>query len=239
MVVTRQIKRGAQLASSTVGAPVHVHIRRVPYLLEPGYPEDTTFVETHQDRITRKFAATVGAKGKRTWDELDAKQREDLLAFLQTRKNCGDNNANLSLEERGKQVDISFLRNRINTSTVASHRLVRWASRAGAEKSEAVFAAVNSKHFEHGRRLNDHGMLAEAAADAGLSKEAALKYLSSDEDAQAVRDEAAHARMRMLKTVQTDAIPFVMFEEGGGTVQGAQSADVFANILEDIISRRR
>ena len=91
MVVTRQIARGAQLASSTIGAPVHVHIRRVPYLLEPGYPDHWTFVETHQDRIARKFAATIGAKGKRTWNELDAKQRDDLLAFLQTRKNCGDN----------------------------------------------------------------------------------------------------------------------------------------------------
>ena len=50
MVVTRQIERGAQLASNSSGVPLHVHIRRIPYLLEPDYPEDANFVESHLEQ---------------------------------------------------------------------------------------------------------------------------------------------------------------------------------------------
>jgi predicted DsbA family dithiol-disulfide isomerase len=274
MVVTRQIERGAQIAAVSVGAPVHVRIRRVPYLLEPDYPDDVDFVESHQDRLARKFALEVGATGKHTWAELDATQRNELLQFVRRRKNCGGDadditlgavtpeqtvltttpkkadDGPLSLEERGKQVGISFLckdddvaegervHRRANTSTVASHRLVRWASRQCEGKSEAVFAAVNSKHFEEGRRLNDYSMLAEAAADAGLDPEAALEYLASDEDVIVVREEAAHARKVMKTSSLGCAIPLVVFEGNGGAMVGAQSPEVFARKFGQMILRR-
>ena len=245
MVVTRNIEAARCAVAERCGVPVDVRIRRVPFLLEPEYPDDPEFVEVHLDRMTRRLGKRVGAAGKSKWAELDAKERGDLLEVIKSRKNCGANAHNLALHERGELVGINFttrqdemiaetVEHRLNTSTVPSHRLVRWASRFG--RSEEVFAIVNRKHFEEGATLNDRKMLSEAAAEAGLDRIAALEYLASDEDLQAVRDEAEHARMMMQKVGAGCAIPYaIVGDQKSSRVQGAQEPEVFAEIFAGIV----
>ena len=81
---------------------------------------------------------------------------------------------------------------------------------------------VNRKHFEEGATLNNRKMLSEAAAEAGLDRIAALEYLASDEDLQAVRDEAEHSRMMMQKVGAGCAIPYaIVGDQKSSRVQGA------------------
>ena len=109
MIVTRQLRLGAERASRRLGSSVRLVVRRVAFLLEPGYPhDDPEFVEDHRDRMARKFSAEVGAKGKSRWEDLTPEQREALLRFIRGRKNCGQNAADRSLTARGEDVGIAF-----------------------------------------------------------------------------------------------------------------------------------
>jgi predicted DsbA family dithiol-disulfide isomerase len=195
MIVTRQLRLGAERASRRLGSSVRLVVRRVAFLLEPGYPhDDPEFVEDHRDRMARKFSAEVGAKGKSRWEDLTPEQREALLRFIRGRKNCGQNAADRSLTAWGEDVGIAFRekacparcpaadaprdrgdreQDRLNTSSVHSHRLVKWAARhGGPDKCEEVFEIINRRHFEDGYKLNDHEMLADTAAEAGLDRDA-------------------------------------------------------------------
>lgn len=252
MIVTRQIERAAWLAQERCGVPVDVTIRRVPYLLEPGYGDDEAFEEAHVDRLARKFAKGVGAAdSKTTWAALSAEERVALQQFVAQRKNCGANPAHVDLDARGKGVGITFttrrddlvdgmwVHDRVNTSSVASHRLVRWGAQFG--KSEELFAVINRKHFVEGCRLNDRAMLALAAAEVGLSSEDAAEYLTADREGRLhgasvkeVREEAEHARKMMKRSGAGCAIPYAVIE-GGHAVQGAESAEVFEQVFSQLV----
>jgi len=88
-----------------------------------------------------------------------------------------------ALEERGQEVGIAaFNEERVVSSTMPSHRLVRWAAREkGLAASEALYDVLNRKHFIEGSKLNDKELLAAAVAEAGheLDPEKAREFLAT------------------------------------------------------------
>jgi len=91
--------------------------------------------------------------------------------------------------EDGLEIDFGAIAR--TPATLDAHRLIGWARAAGADHAmaEAIFAA----YFQRGVDIGDRDALAALAPAAGLDPAATRARLDTDEDAAAVRREAAAA----------------------------------------------
>ncbi len=139
------------------------------------------------------------------------------------------------VREAGKPagIDFAFEKIELRANTLAAHRLIYWAQRvmspaepgtvsssdgAGslcvpgnplcgqvtAKLVEALFAA----QFLDGRHVGDRAILAEIAGACGFDAAAAKAYLDSDEDADAVREDAEQSRRMGI-----NGVPFFVFNQ--------------------------
>jgi predicted DsbA family dithiol-disulfide isomerase len=113
-------------------------------------------------------------------------------------------------------------------NTFDAHRLLHLAGLEGkqVDLKQALFKST----FTDQRPSNDPAALAQAAAEAGLDPERARAILASDEFAAEVR---AHEKHWTSRGVQ--AVPSVIFNQNW-LIQGAQSPEVFAHAMRDIVS---
>ncbi|WP_396594398.1 DsbA family oxidoreductase [Brevundimonas sp. R86498] len=114
-------------------------------------------------------------------------------------------------------------------NTFDAHRLLSWAqATAGAGGQRALKEALFRIHFTDGRSLTDPGVLADAAAKAGLDRSKAVEVLADDLYAAEVRAEEALWRSRGIS-----AVPAVVVE-GQYLISGGQPAAVFEAALRKI-----
>mmetsp|Transcript_8191 Transcript_8191/g.25914 ORF Transcript_8191/g.25914 Transcript_8191/m.25914 type:complete len:229 (-) Transcript_8191:306-992(-) len=190
------------------GRPLGFSVVRVPFFLEPDFPEDEAFSETNRARLVRKWG------GERGW--LEQKRRHRLKERAQA--------AGIA-----EKIDLD----RLASNTLKSHRLVQWVSRThGLDASERLYDALNELHFVRGRKLNDAAMLAAAAAEhAGADEAAARAYLDSD----AGRAEIDKALL-IARAYGITSIPkFVI--DGELLVDGAAHADEHEAVFRSIERR--
>jgi predicted DsbA family dithiol-disulfide isomerase len=112
----------------------------------------------------------------------------------------------------------------ISANTRDAHRVIALAGEAGVQ--EAVVDRLFRAYHAEGRDLNDHGTLAELAAEAGLGGVAG-RLAAGDGDAE-VSEQFARAR-----ELGVTGVPFYVFEERWA-VSGAQSAEFFAGALREV-----
>jgi predicted DsbA family dithiol-disulfide isomerase len=150
---------------------------RVPFFLEPDYPEEEEFGETNRQRLIRKWG------GVEAWEE--QKKRH-------------------GLKERGLAVGIEhFNLDRIASSTLKSHRLVQWATKtAGINVAEALYDELNFRHFQAGQKLNSSTMLCDAAEKVGLDRRSADDFLCSSAGLAEIR-----AAQTILHRIGVNSIP--------------------------------
>ena len=160
------------------GQPLEFAVHRVPFFLEPDYPEDPAFEETNLERMHRKWG------GKEAFEAQKQRHR---------------------LKERGWEVGIeAFDAQRTASNTVQSHRLVQWAAREhGLEMSEALYDQLNHAHFVDGRKLNDTAMLVECAEAAGLPGPDVAAFLASSEGRQEVLQMFAAVQAQQIHSIPT------------------------------------
>ncbi len=103
-------------------------------------------------------------------------------------------------------------------NTINAHRLIRYVGNQG--KQDAVVEALFRAFFIEIRDIGDVDTLSDIAASAGLNRDAAHEYLSSEDGAGAARHEDAVARQLGIT-----GVPFFVFG-GKYAVSGAQDADV-------------
>lgn len=113
-------------------------------------------------------------------------------------------------------------------NTFDAHRLLHWAGHEG--KQLDLKMALFKSTFTDQRPSNDPNALAEAAAEAGLDRARAREILASGAFANEVRAEEEVWRNRGIQ-----AVPSIIFNERW-IVQGAQSPDVFAQVIRNIVS---
>jgi predicted DsbA family dithiol-disulfide isomerase len=150
---------------------------RVPFFLEPDYPEDEEFGETNRQRLIRKWG------GVKAWEE--QKKRH-------------------GLKERGLAVGIErFDLDRIASSTLKSHRLVQWATKtSGINVAEALYDELNFLHFQGGQKLNSTSILCDAAEKVGLDRQSVDTFLRSSSGLAEIR-----AAQTILRRVGVNSIP--------------------------------
>ncbi|MEU8357755.1 DsbA family oxidoreductase [Nonomuraea sp. NPDC048882] len=109
----------------------------------------------------------------------------------------------------------------LNSTTVRAHRLIEVAGRQGLgeEMAERLFRA----YFTEGRDVADAGVLAELAAEVGVT--------DTGEGAEEVREQLARAR-----SLGISGVPLFLFE-GKYAVSGAQPVDAFAAAIDEVAER--
>ncbi len=121
-------------------------------------------------------------------------------------------------------IDFNFEGISHTPNTVDSHRLVRYAERH--DKQDAVVEALFQAYFMDGRNIGEQDVLTEVAVSAGLEEAAVRSYLTSNEDADAIRAEDAQAR-----NVGINGVPCFIFN-GRHALPGAQSPEVFFQLFD-------
>ena len=110
-------------------------------------------------------------------------------------------------------------------TTFDAHRLLHWAGTVGMAQQRALKEALFRTHFTEGRVMTDAGVLADAAAAAGLDRQTAVEVLADDLYAAEVRAVEALWVSRGINSVPAVVV------EGKWLISGGQPAGVFEEAL--------
>jgi predicted DsbA family dithiol-disulfide isomerase len=115
-------------------------------------------------------------------------------------------------------------------NTFDAHRLLHWAGLAGRQRElkEALFKA----HFTDGRNVSDRAVLADIAAEAGLSREGAADVLESGRYADEVRRDEEFWRDQNIT-----GVPAIIIDRQFA-IMGGQPVDTFERVLRKIVEKR-
>lgn len=146
----------------------------------------------------------------------------------------------------GRHYDVKYCWTGMTSSALDSLRLVLWAQSQGL--NEEFMAALGWRHFGHGMQLADHSVLADAAAEAGLSRFGALTVLRS----KTLMKELEEVSLPLLEDVRKSidmpkglpqwegvgALPFLKFRTTNPgfkgkppIISGSQTLQAFEDIL--------
>jgi len=129
------------------------------------------------------------------------------------------------LKNRGEAlgIDFDFDSDCLIANTLDAHRLIRWAGPAGCQ--DFVVETLMSQYFEEAAFLGDKALLSDIAENAGMDRELVTELLSTDRDADLVRQDIQQAN-----NMGVSGVPFFIFD-GKSAVSGAQSSEVFVQIF--------
>ena len=113
-------------------------------------------------------------------------------------------------------------------NTLDFHRLIRWAE--GIGKAAEMKQRLMDLYFTDGADLTSRATLVEAAVDVGLDRDDVTAALASDQDVEAIEQEAQSA-----KSAGIEGVPCFIFG-GKFAVSGAQSPEYLAQAIERIAS---
>jgi predicted DsbA family dithiol-disulfide isomerase len=134
--------------------------------------------------------------------------------------------------ETGKALGLAFHYDRVlvTPNTLNGHRLLWWTREMASQDSlaEALFRA----YFSEGRDLGKLEVLADVAAEVGLSREQARLFLESDQGREEVLAEEREARRRGLNSV-----PF-FFLNAIPAFAGAQPPGVFVEAFRKVLASK-
>ncbi len=111
-------------------------------------------------------------------------------------------------------------------NTIDCHRLIRWAEAQGA--APAMKQTLMDLYFRDGADLTRHDVLADAAAQIGLDRDAILKKLATDDDVEAVTAEADEASQAGIQGVPT----FIL--DGKYALSGAYPSEQLAEAIRKV-----
>lgn len=135
-----------------------------------------------------------------------------------------------AIRQRGAQLGFEFRkegRARIY-NTFDAHRLLHWAGLQGADRQRALKKALFAAYFTHGRNMEDHDVLVQAATDAGLDAQGARQVLASGAWADEVREQERFYTERGIQ-----AVPAVVINDRH-LIQGGQPPEVFEQALRQL-----
>ena len=124
----------------------------------------------------------------------------------------------------GEGIEFRFDRIRRTPSSVDAHRIVRWATLYG--RSNDVADALFAAHFTDGHDIGEHAVLRDVAAATGLNPAAALAFLRSDEDIDAV-----HADNLRAHRLGINGVPCFVIA-GRHAIAGAQEPEVIERLFD-------
>ncbi|MGV6813318.1 MAG: DsbA family oxidoreductase [Brevirhabdus sp.] len=127
-------------------------------------------------------------------------------------------------ELAGLEIDFAAIKRTPNT--VNAHRLIHWA---GLEARQTpVVSALFDAYFKQGRDIGDTDVLVDVGARCGMDGAMLARLLSSDADAEDIRERDAHARERGVRGVPT----FIVGNQH--VLTGAQRPDLWGRVIDEL-----
>ena len=127
----------------------------------------------------------------------------------------------------GLELDLGAIKRTPNT--LNAHRLIHWA---GIEQRQSmVMSALFRAYFKEGRDIGEVQVLADLADTCGMDAALVQRLLATDEDLEGIREKDAGFRKMGVNSVPTFIIA------GQHAVPGAQSVEVWRNVITDIKSQ--
>lgn len=127
----------------------------------------------------------------------------------------------------GLELDLGAIKRTPNT--LNAHRLIHWA---GIEQRQSmVMSALFRAYFKEGRDIGNVEVLADLADTCGMDAALVQRLLATDEDLEGIREKDAGFRKMGVNSVPTFIIA------GQHAVPGAQSVEVWRNVITDIKSQ--
>lgn len=123
-------------------------------------------------------------------------------------------------------LDFSGMEQRLTCNTFNAHRLLKWAGTQG--KQTVLKLALFQAYFGQGVSVNDESVLVACCEQVGLSRDAALEVLRSDQFAEQVRAEQQHYQQGGIQSVPA----FVINQRY--LISGAQDPATLADALRQI-----
>ena len=161
----------------------------------------------------------------------DGMEREDYLAL---KYGNPDNSRRLfdNIAGVGEQAGIQFEFDRIEITpnTIAAHRLIRFATRFGAQ--DKIVELLFNAYFLDGRNTGDIDVLIALSAEVGLNPDEAAIFLESDEDVDAVKSEDMQARQLGIQ-----GVPFYILDQQYA-ISGAQEPEAFYPLFDLLLAQR-
>jgi len=127
----------------------------------------------------------------------------------------------------GEEEGIHFAFEKIlrSPNTVNSHRLLHWAEEAGVQ--DAVAERLFQLYFIEGGDIGSNEILAAAAEDSGMDRNAVYNRLQTDDDRSSILRQIAEAN-----DIGIDGVPCFIFN-GGTYLPGAQPAPILALAVQN------
>jgi predicted DsbA family dithiol-disulfide isomerase len=162
-----------------------------------------------------------------------AKEGENIAEHLQRKYGrTPEQSAEASAMIIDRAAEVGFVMNRGPDSRVYNsfdaHRLLHWAGVDHADRQQALKHALFEAFFTDQRNISDHAVLLDAAAKAGLDRDAAAAVLASDLYAEEVR-ETEHLWQRR----GVNSVPAIIVNDRW-LISGGQPADAFEQALRSI-----
>ena len=134
------------------------------------------------------------------------------------------------IAEAGRSADIAFAFERIEkrANTLKAHRLIHRAQTRG--DADALVERLFAAQFLEGRDVGDAAELVRLAADCGEDEAAALAYLRTEEDADAVR-----AGFDRAQRMGVTGVPFYILAGRYG-VGGAQPPELMLGAMRQALA---
>jgi predicted DsbA family dithiol-disulfide isomerase len=114
-------------------------------------------------------------------------------------------------------------------NTLNAHRLVHWAGIEGVQS--AVVTALMRAYWTEGRDIGDLETLADIAGENGMDRDATLRLLQSEADADDIQARDQDARQKGVTAVPT----FLIAQQY--VVSGAQPTDTWEKVIAELTGR--
>lgn len=111
-------------------------------------------------------------------------------------------------------------------STLAAHRLIRFAQDSGAGLAEALVDRLFAAYFLEAQDIGQTGVLADVAEAAGMERAAVETFLAGDDHAEEVRAEDSFARR-----IGIGGVPCFILD-GKYALSGAQEPESFLPLFD-------
>ena len=159
-------------------------------------------------------------------------RRAYMLAKFGSEQRVREIHARIEPLGEAEGIHFAFDAIKVAPNTLDAHRVIRWAGAAGDAAQNRLVRRLFQLNFEEGANIGDHGVLAEAAREAGMDASVVETLLPTDADVEAVRTEITTAS-RMGIT----GVPCFLLE-GKYAVMGAQDADTLADAIRQVAAAK-
>jgi len=123
-------------------------------------------------------------------------------------------------------VPMNFSRIASVPNSINAHRLIRWAGSVAEDRQFDLISALYQAYFGEGDDIGQPRILADIAASVGLKWDAAARFLSGDEEREAIWTDYRSARALGIK-----GVPCIIIDDKYA-ISGAQEPEVFLPLLD-------